>query len=154
MESYVDTTAILGPKSEPQPDAFLIIPPEKGGQMKWSLEFPEYLEGAPEFVAEVANSSESYDLHQKLADYERQGVREYLVVAVRQKRVHWFVNRDGAFQDLSPDRDGFLKSTVFPGLWLDPTALLEAKGSRVLDVLQLGLATPEHAAFAEELSRR
>jgi Uma2 family endonuclease len=154
MESYVDTTAILGPNSEPQPDAFLIIPPEKGGQMKWSREFPEYLEGAPEFVAEVANSSEAYDLHQKRADYERQGVREYLVVALRQKRVYWFASREGAFRELAPDEDGLLKSTAFPGLWLDPDAIVKGNVKRVIDVLHLGLATPAHAAFAEELSRR
>ena len=154
METYIDTSAILGERSEPQPDTFLIIPPEKGGQMRWSEEFPEYLEGAPEFIAEVANSSESYDLHQKREDYEQHGVREYLVVALKQKRVYWFVNRGDRFEELSPDADGILKSTVFPGLWLDPAAHLAAKSKRVIDVLKLGLATPEHAAFAAALAKR
>src|SRR4051794_21860978 len=34
VEVYDNTTAILGPESEPQPDSFLIVTPEKGGQMR------------------------------------------------------------------------------------------------------------------------
>src|SRR5438477_2701594 len=32
VELYDNTTAILGPESEPQPDAYLLVSPEKGGQ--------------------------------------------------------------------------------------------------------------------------
>jgi hypothetical protein len=41
-----------------------------------------------------------------------------------------------------------------PGLWLDVAALLEGNLSRVLAVLQKGLATPEHAAFVERLAEK
>jgi hypothetical protein len=43
---------------------------------------------------------------------------------------------------------------VFPGLWLDPAALLRRDGKRVREVLDQGLATPEHAAFVAKLARR
>src|SRR5208337_5501936 len=43
--------------NEPQPDAFLIIRPERGGQARISED--DYIEGAPELVAEVASSSAS-----------------------------------------------------------------------------------------------
>jgi len=49
--------------NEPQPDAFLIIRPEHGGQARISED--DYIEGAPELVAEVASSSASYDLGKK-----------------------------------------------------------------------------------------
>src|SRR5436309_8264079 len=61
----------------PQPDAFLYILPERGGQAR--IADDGYLAGAPELIAEVASSSVSYDLHQKLHAYRRNGVREYLV---------------------------------------------------------------------------
>jgi Uma2 family endonuclease len=154
VETLVELTAILGPESEPQPDICMIVLPEKGGQMQPSKDYEDYLEGPPELVVEVASSTESYDLHLKKADYERQGVREYLVVALRQRRIFWFVNRNGAFQELALAQDGFLKSEIFPGLWLDPAALFEKKVRRVLEVAALGLATPEHKVFAEELERR
>lgn len=150
VETYNDTTTIMGDDSEPQPDASLIIHPDKGGQMRFTAD--DYLEGSPEFVGEIASSTESYDLHSKKRDYERCGVREYLVVATRQQRVFWFVNRDGRFAEKNPETDGSYRSEVFPGLWLDPDALLRLESKRLLDVLHRGLATDEHAKFVERLS--
>src|SRR5437016_5331106 len=79
-----NTTIILGKDSELQPDASMLV---IGGQTRENQD--GYLEGAPELVAEVASSSESYDLHVKKADYEKYGVREYLVVMLREPRVVW-----------------------------------------------------------------
>jgi len=93
-------------------------------------------------------------LHSKKRDYERAGVREYLVVALRQQIVFRFVNRDGRFEEHPPDADGIIRSEVFPGLWLDPAAMIALNGRRALEVLRQGLATPEHAAFAAQLAAR
>ena len=49
--------------NEPQPDAVLLIDPACGGQAHISAD--DYIEDAPEFVAEVAASSVSIDLHTK-----------------------------------------------------------------------------------------
>jgi Uma2 family endonuclease len=149
IEALDNATNILGPESEPQPDACLRILPEHGGQTR---EENEYVVGPPELVVEVASGMESIDLHAKRTDYERAGVREYVVVVIRQARVLWFVLRDGRFEDLSPAADGNLRSEVFPGLWLDPAALLRRDLPRVLEVLRQGLATPEHATLVARLS--
>jgi Uma2 family endonuclease len=63
--------------NEPQPDAYLVIRPERGGQAHISED--DTIVGAPELVAEVASSSASYDLGKKLNAYRRHGVREYVV---------------------------------------------------------------------------
>jgi Uma2 family endonuclease len=149
-EALDNTTDILGPDSEPQPDACLLILPEKGGQTRENED--GYLEGPPELIAEVASSTESYDLHSKKRDYERAGVKEYVVIALRQARVFWFISRHGKFEELAPEPDGILRSEVFPGLWLDPAALLRRDSPRLLEVLRQGLATPEHAAFVAKLT--
>ncbi len=47
----------------PQPDAFLFIRPERGGRARISED--DYIEGAPELVAEVASSSVGCDLGKK-----------------------------------------------------------------------------------------
>ena len=150
VEVYDNTTTIMGQDSEPQPDACLIIQPECGGQMRVTED--DYLLGAPEWIGEVASSTEAYDLHSKRRDYERAGVREYLVIALRQQAVFWFVNRDGRFEETRPDADGIFRSQVFPGLWLDPTALIQQDIRQLQAVLRTGLATPEHAAFAAGLA--
>jgi Uma2 family endonuclease len=150
VETYDNTTTIMADDSEPQPDACLIIHPDKGGQMRFTGD--DYLEGAPEFVGEVASSTESYDLHSKKRDYQLAGVREYLVVALRQQRVFWFVHRDGMHAEAAPEADGCYHSEVFPGLWLDPEALLRLDGRRLMDVLRRGIATEEHANFVQRLA--
>jgi len=48
--------------------------------------------------------------------------------------------------------DGLLRSAVFPGLWLDPGALLPLNGARVFDVLDMGLRSPEHQDFVRHLA--
>jgi hypothetical protein len=55
-------------------------------------------------------------------------------------------------EELPPGPDGIYRSEVFPGLWLDPAALLRHDGPRVLEVLRQGLATPEHGAFVARLT--
>jgi Uma2 family endonuclease len=151
-EGAVNPTTVIGPESEPQPDGCLLILPECGGQA-WFDE-NEYLNGAPEFVAEIASATESIDLKLKKLDYEKAGVREYVVVALRQKKVFWFIRRRGKFRDLARGADGIFRSEVFPGLGLDPDALLRHDRKRVLAVLRDGLASPEHAAFVAKLARR
>jgi hypothetical protein len=144
------TTHILGPDSEPQPDGCLLILPACGGQT-WE-DKKGNLHGAPEFIAEIAIATESIDLHGKKRDYEKAGVREYLVLAARPQRLFWFVRRRGKFKELAPGPDGIYRSETFPGLWLDGAALLRRDGRRIMTVLRQGLGSPEHAAFVARLA--
>jgi Uma2 family endonuclease len=150
-DNVSNTTQILGPRSEPQPDACLFILPEHGGQVWFDDE--GYLAGAPELVAEISSSTESIDLHAKKSDYEKAGVQEYVVTAMRRGLVYWFVRHRGKFKELTPDADGIYRSPRFAGLWLDPAALLRRDTKRLLQVLDEGLASAEHAAFVEKLQR-
>jgi hypothetical protein len=50
------------------------------------------------------------------------------------------------------DGDGLYRSSSSPGLWLDPQALLKGDRQRLRDVIDLGCATPEHAAFVKKLA--
>jgi Uma2 family endonuclease len=135
----------------PQPDAFLMIEPGQGGQARISAD--DYVEGAPELIAEVASRSVSYDLGDKLHAYRRNGVREYVVWRVLDSAIDWFLLREGRYEPLSPDADGILRSLIFPGLWLDPAALLRGELATVLAVVQRGLGTPEHAEFVSRLQQ-
>ena len=133
----------------PQPDAYLMIEPERGGQARISED--DYVEGAPELVAEIAASSVSYDLGKKLHAYRRNGVKEYIVWRVQDREIDWFVLREGQYEPLAPGPDGVLRSEAFPGLWLDPAALLRGDLAAVLATVREGLDSPEHAAFVAGL---
>lgn len=145
-----NTTVRLDLDNEPQPDALLLIDPARGGQARISAD--DYIEAAPELVAEVAASSVSIDLGAKRKAYRRNGVQEYLVWRVDNQKIDWFVLRKGQFRRLGPDERGLLKSAAFPGLWLDPQALIAGDLTRVQEVVREGLASPEHAAFVARLS--
>lgn len=97
-------------------------------------------------------SSASYDLGEKLKVYRRNGVKEYLVWQVYDQHFDWFKLNEGKYVPLQPDAAGVIQSEVFPGLWLAVPALIQGDLAQVLAVLQLGLATSEHATFIEQLS--
>jgi sugar lactone lactonase YvrE len=78
-------------------------------------------------------------------------VPEYLVWRTAEQEVHWLALRNGAFVPLTPDASGIVRSEAFPGLWLNVPALLAGDNAAVLATLQLGLASPEHAAFVARL---
>lgn len=142
-----NTTVRLDADNEPQPDALLRI--ENGGQTIISED--GYLEGAPEFIAEVAASSAAYDLRDKLRAYRRNQVQEYLVWQVNDRKIDWFRLREGEYILLPSDETGVIKSEFFPGLWLAVSALIAGNLVEVQSVLQQGLATSEHQAFVERL---
>ncbi len=60
-DALANNTQILGPDSEPEPDACLFIMPEYGGQV--FVDHDQYLNGSPELIVEVSSSTKSIDLH-------------------------------------------------------------------------------------------
>ena len=143
LETGDNSTLHLDMENAPQPDCYLRIREEHGGQ---STLRDGYVTGPPELIAEVASSSVSYDLHDKKHAYQRNGVLEYIVWRTRDRAIDWFVLTNGRYETLPASEDGILKSQVFPGLWLDPAAMLSHDMKRVLSVLQMGLADRETSA--------
>jgi len=147
---YDNATVILGPDSELQPDACLIVEPDCGGRT--NTDRRGYVMGPPELIVEVASSSESYDLHDKRREYERAGVQEYLVVVIRDQRIRSFRLHDGRYNERPVDADGIWRSSIFPDLWLDTKALLDLDSAKVDQTQRAGMATPAaHATFVQAL---
>lgn len=145
----VESTVRLDYENEAQPDALLRLEPRLGGRSRVTGD--DYLEGPPELIVEIAASSAAYDLHDKRRAYQRNGVQEYLVLQVYEQRVDWFVLRDGVYEPLQPDEDGVLHSEVFPGLVLQPALLWSNDMAAMLDILQVGVDSPEHTTFVARL---
>ena len=108
----------------------------------------------PELVSEIAASSASYDLHDKLAAYERNGVLEYIVWRVQDEAIDWFRLHDGKYRRLPRRKDGVLCSKVFPGLWLDVDAMIAGDMQQVLRVGQLGIESDEHRQFVARIESK
>ena len=147
-----NATVRLDLDNEPQPDVLLYIEEEAGGQSRVSDD--GYLEGAPELVVEVAASSASIDMHDKLRAYRRNGVREYVVWRTLEERIDWFELVDGEYRPLPADDEGVIHSRVFPGLRLDAGALLRGNLAGALAELERGVDSPEHRQFVDRLAAR
>jgi Uma2 family endonuclease len=144
-----NSTVRLDQDNAPQPDLLMCIPAAAGGTSRITAD--GYLEGPPELAIEVAASSVSYDLHQKLGAYRRNGVQEYLVHRVDDGEVDWFVLERGAYVRQQSDSEGLLKSRVFPGLWLDVPALLRSDRRALRAALERGTSDPAHGPFVARL---
>ncbi len=147
-----NTTVRLDLDNEPQPDLLLCIPAAAGGTSRVTAD--SYLEGPPELAIEVAASSVSYDLHQKLGAYRRNGIQEYVVHRVDDGEVDWFLLEHGTYVRQQPDGDGLLKSRVFPGLWLDVGALLRGDLQALRNTIERGLEGSAHGPFVLRLGAR
>jgi hypothetical protein len=149
VELVPNATTILGEKSEPQPDLTLRVREEYGGQSRETKD--EYISGGPELLAEVAYCTLAMDMHGKRDDYKGAGVQEYIVLCIEEQELHWF--HFPSARMIRPNREGILRSRVFPGLWLDGPALLDRDSPRLMEVVQQGLASREHAAFVKRLEK-
>ncbi|HEY7034944.1 MAG TPA: Uma2 family endonuclease [Thermomicrobiales bacterium] len=81
--------------------------------------------GAADLLVEVqSDRTAKYDLHEKLLDYLRAGVREYWAIDSR-PRVRSFraflLTESGQYDEATLDERGRFRSTVLPGFWLDPS---------------------------------
>ena len=144
-----NASTVLDIKGEPQPDAQLRVLPECGGHTQTDR---RYVRGVPELIVEVSQATRYTDLGPKFDEYERVGVPEYIVRALDPDEVLWFVLRDGKLVELPADSDGLFRSRVFPGLWLDSQAMIAGNTRRLREVLDVGLATDEHASFVARLA--
>lgn len=146
-----NATTLMQGDETPQPDAYLRILPEYGGR---SRNEGDYVGGSPELIVEVCVSSKSYDLHEKLEIYEREGVLEYVAILMREQDIRWHRLTRTGFKPVPPGPKMIWKSKAFPGLWLNGKAMLENDAAKVLATLNKGLRSPEHAAFVKKLARR
>jgi len=145
-----NATVRLNIDSEVQPDALLRLDSAPGSISHISDD--DYIDGAPELIVEIAATSASYDLHDKLKVYRRNGVQEYIVWRVYDGCLDWLRLEEGAYVPLLPNADGVIRSRVFPGLHLAVAALLTGDLASVLAELRQGVEAEEHAVFVEQLS--
>ena len=144
------TCTMLG--QSPQPDVLLRLTEEFGGK---SIDKGYLLDGAPELVVDICETSTEIEFGPKLALYQRAGVREYITIqTLPPPRIVWRVLVDGSYREIQPDGQGILRSQCFPGLWLDTEALWAGDRKRMRDTLNAGLDSPAHREFAERLTKR
>jgi Uma2 family endonuclease len=127
-----NATVLLDANHEVQPVACLWRA-ERGGPR---ITEEDYVEGAPQLIVEVAASSASYDLHDKMRAYRRNGVREYVVWRTLDGGIDWFRLNEGEYVRVEPDAQGVIESETFPGLRLNVPKMLAGDLAGVLAELE------------------
>ncbi|MFO7540662.1 MAG: Uma2 family endonuclease, partial [Chloroflexota bacterium] len=79
-------------------------------------------------------------------------VQEYLVLLAYEQETRWLQLVEGEYILLSPDKQGVIRSQIFPGLHFHPDLFWADDLSGLLAVLQDGLNSPEHQAFQDQLT--
>ena len=141
-------TTHMGPDDDPEPDVMRYVKEDHGGRVRVTGE--GYLEGPPELIVEVANTSAAADLVTKRDLYEREGVSEYIVWLYSRRRAVGHRHGDGGYDRV--ETVPVYQSVVFPGLWIDFEALHREDLLAAMNTLQEGLATEDHAAFVKGLA--
>ncbi len=127
VEMFPGVTVRLDADNEVQPDvAVLRLRPGEADERG-------YVDRAPELVVEIAGSTVSYDLHDKMNVYRRTGVQEYIVWRVYDGAIDWFELKDGRYARIEPDEHGVIESRVFPGLRLAVGKMLAGDLAGVLE---------------------
>ena len=153
VECLPRVTVLLDDETEAEPDLCLRLEREIGGT-SW-IDEDDFVAGPPECLIEVSDhDTEQIDKCDKFRAYEKGGVREYIIILIREARVLWFVRQDGWFVESAIPSDGILCPRSFPGLRLDTGAVFTRDLHRMHSVAESGADTPEHAAFVAELARR
>ena len=150
VEVADNATVRLDDTNEPQPDVMLRV--ASGGRSHNDED--DYIDGAPELIAEIAARSVRYDLHAKRDAYARNGVLEYIVWRTLDREIDWFALVDGEFHPIPPDQNGVIHSHAFPGLALATAALVEGDFPTVKAALNDAMATHAHRAFVAKLGRQ
>lgn len=140
-----NATIRLDRNNEVQPDCLMYLKPEHGGLVRLSDD--DYIAGPPELVAEISSSTVSVDRGPKLRSYLQNGVPEVLTWRVEDRLIEWNSLCGDDYQLIKPREDGVLCSNIFPGLWLDATALIAGDLARVLAVLAEGTASEAHLDY-------
>ncbi len=142
----------LDPKTCLNPTSFLLILPAHGGQARIGAD--KYVAGCPRTGRGGRFQSASAMTSMRSSkSIDGNGAREYIVWRV-EDRADRLVHRSATvdYDRLPPGEDGVLRSEVFPGLWLDPDALIRGRpGRRLPGRPAWHGASREHAEFVARL---
>jgi Uma2 family endonuclease len=130
VEFLPHATVILDPDNTFQADALLRLLPDRGGRTR--VNEAGYLVGPPELVVEVAGSSASIDLRDKLRVYRRTGVIEYRIWRLAEAPFDWLYLEGDDYRPQAPDGQGLLQSRTVAGLCLPLEPLLKLDSQQVL----------------------
>jgi Uma2 family endonuclease len=116
-----------------------------------------WIEGPADFAMEFPSENDAHvDFVEKRAEFEAEGLPEYVMVDGRERRFGftWLkLGEDRKYDEITPDDEGRYHSTVLPGFWLDPRWFYQDPLPDPDEIL-FEIAPEAYLARAEERRRR
>ena len=103
-----------------------------------------YFVGPPNFILEVHEDLKSRFVKDRKSLFSSSGVQEYLIVNESLTKIEWNRLVNNKFKVISPDRDGLIKSSSLPGLWIPIDAIKKRDNWSIMASIEHGVTRREH----------
>jgi len=104
----------------------------------------DYFVGPPNFVLDIHENTKSAFIKERKELFENAGVQEYLIVNEKLTNIEWNRLINNKFKKVKPDREGIIKSTSLPGLWIPIDALKKRDNWKITACIEHGISRREH----------
>lgn len=111
----------------------------------------DYFVGPPNFVLDIHEDANSQFIKERKNLFANSGVEEYLIVNEELTKIEWNRLIGSEFKKIKPDRDGIMKSTSLPGLWIPIDALKERDNWTIMACIEHGLTRREHHELMQSI---
>lgn len=111
----------------------------------------DYFVGPPNFILEVHQNSKSEFIKERKKLFSSSGVEEYLIVNEELTKIEWNRLVGDKFKVVKPDREGIIKSTSLPGLWIPISALKKRDNWAVMACIEHGITRREHHELMDSI---
>lgn len=107
-----------------------------------------YFTGPPNFVLDVFKEGEQEKYQDRRDAFRKAGVLEYVVWQGNSgDNLIWNRLCDGHYQQVEANKEGLIKSTALPGLWIPQQAMKQRDWWSVMATISRGITRKEHHDF-------
>lgn len=107
--------------------------------------------GPPNFVMDIQESTSSAIGKERKQLLEKAGVEEYFVVNDALTKIEWNRLAGNRYKRIKPDKDGLIKSTSLPGLWMPIDALKKRDFWAIMAAIDHGITRRDHHDMMESI---
>ena len=143
----------VGVKIEDQliyPDMIVMIGHGRNKQCNPDYE-NNYFVGPPNFVLDIHENTKSQFIKERKNLFANSGVQEYLIVNESQSKIEWNRLVNKKFKKIKPDKEGIIKSTSLPGLWMPIKALKKRDNWQIMACIEHGLTRRDHHELMDSI---
>lgn len=132
------------------PDFIIVIGHGKNKQCT-AMYDDNYFDGPPNFILEIHEDTKSKFVKERKALFESAGVQEYLIVNAGLTKIEWNRLSGSKFKKIKPSREGIIKSTSLPGLWIPIPALKKRDNWAIMACIEHGITRREHHELMDSI---